>query len=319
MSDLYVTQIRATSHLGSYIPANCTPSSKSSSGELQTPLPAVWTIARTRSLPGTCQMGMLLPRDDAPLARGRHNALEVAALAARTTPAGAGPTSSCKAWSAPCSTPAGAGRCQGRWSALAGPRTTPAGAGPIRVVRDEVHDRRSIPAGAGPTGETPGRGDDGENHPRWRGADHSGRMRNHQVLGPPPLARGRRAARSQCASGEGTTPAGAGPTPSRNSPASSLANHPRWRGADLNSSGARINLTEPPPLARGRLLATTGALLGQGTTPAGAGPTVVTGRQCERGTNHPGRPRRARAKKGRARTTPAGAGPTGAGRYTAAP
>ncbi len=125
------------------------------------------------------------------------------------------------------------------------------------------------------------------NHPRWRGADLFRRCSGTRVPEPPPLARGRHAARGPPETRFRTTPAGAGPTTARAALPSPVGNHPRWRGADSAKRAAMTPRAEPPPLARGRQIDAQVAGGEPRTTPAGAGPTCSPPPAALPTRNHP--------------------------------
>jgi hypothetical protein len=72
------------------------------------------------------------------------------------------------------------------------------------------------------------------------------------LLGPPPLARGRRTFTGRCRVVGGTTPARAGKTRSPRAGFCCRRDHPRSRGEDALRSVIRETDYGPPPLARGR-------------------------------------------------------------------
>ena len=149
-----------------------------------------------------------------PLARGRHGGTMYPRAIAGTTPAGAGPTSSC-----PTGTARGANhpRWRGADSLRARAESTRFEPPPLARGRHPGHLRllvrgRTTPAGAGPTSARKAATACATNHPRWRGADLSYSRIGCGVREPPPLARGRRRDRPAAGLRRGTTPAGAGPT-----------------------------------------------------------------------------------------------------------
>ncbi len=141
-----------------------------------------------------------------------------------------------------------------------------------------------------------------------RGADAVYALPHVMDLGTPPHARGRPGRRRRARSGEGNTPACAGPTSVLNPFSLSTAEHPRMRGADPPERGAVGGQPEhprmrgadiaaaadwarwvgTPPHARGRPGCGSRHRRGTRNTPACAGPTVYTGR---RALDHPEHPR----------------------------
>jgi hypothetical protein len=92
----------------------------------------------------------------------------------------------------------------------------------------------------------------------------------------PPRVRGRRPGRAPGAAQQGATPAGAGTTRLRRSPATSSRSYPRGCGDDITNVSSAHGLEELPPRVRGRR---GGGLLVHHlvrATPAGAGTTCGT-------------------------------------------
>ena len=201
---------------------------------------------------------------------------------------------------------------------------------------DERRWRGTTPAGAGTT--TSARGDrvGCRDHPRGRGDDKPGHGPVRGGQGPPPRARGRRYLTVVPLEAGGTTPAGAGTTPTCSPPGSTPRDHPRGRGDDQLGEDASVGDRGPPPRARGRHRRVARHRGDRGTTPAGAGTTVRRHRPAGRVGDHPrgrgddkslrdrtpkmqGPPPRARGRPpvrgrrgGEPGTTPAGAGTTSA-------
>ncbi len=212
-----------------------------------------------------------------PLARGRPRPEGAQARRPRTTPAGAGPTVARCGWR-------GAAGNHPRWRGADGAgvgrgglRREPPPLARGRPVRPLRHPRagRTTPAGAGPTPGATHWVWQCMNHPRWRGADERRLATAANTKEPPPLARGRRHDRSQHGHPRRTTPAGAGPTGGTSPSPGPGTNHPRWRGADYRTRWPSSLCSEPPPLARGRLVGRPSWRNVRRTTPAGAGPTLA--------------------------------------------
>ncbi len=221
-------------------------------------------------------------REPPPLARGRPGFGSGVLAASGTTPAGAGPTRRRRARCAgPTNHPRwrGADSCNASFSrSLVEP--PPLARGRRARQAQQSLEPRTTPAGAGPTWDKESGWRWNANHPRWRGADWRTARRSGTSAEPPPLARGRQQQRPQRHRLRRTTPAGAGPTHHRQGRASEEGNHPRWRGADLDEAEGHRLYAEPPPLARGRLIASGDLTRDRGTTPAGAGPTACTRCTC---------------------------------------
>ena len=178
-----------------------------------------------------------------------------------------------------------------------GPGLIPAGAGRTADLLDGIdlskgssplarggrhgHPGRSdrvglIPAGAGRTRRARRAGRRRGAHPRWRGADFPVASSSTASVGSSPLARGGPRVAKVSDEWRGLIPAGAGRTLSRWSSSSSVAAHPRWRGADPTSIRCSASRSGSSPLARGGPFTGTCASAGARLIPAGAGRTSLT-------------------------------------------
>ena len=115
-------------------------------------------------------------------------------------------------------------------------------------------------------------------HPRMRGEDRVRGLRQDQVNGSPPHARGRLGRPVRWRAWARITPACAGKTPSEPTTRRPGPDHPRMRGEDVCGELARRTELGSPPHARGRHLVEEFSGWCGGITPACAGKT----QQCRR-------------------------------------
>ena len=124
-------------------------------------------------------------------------------------------------------------------------------------------------------------------HPRLRGEDCTRETCPRRKLETPPLTRGRLADLEIAADEGRNTPAYAGKTRFPSHDIRSRGKHPRLRGEDRSLQEQRRDLSETPPLTRGRLNCAIPEDAAHGNTPAYAGKTGL--KKLHRRTNqkHP--------------------------------
>ena len=103
----------------------------------------------------------------------------------------------------------------------------------------------------------------------------------------PPLTRGRRTLSVPRPLTWGNTPAYAGKTQAASWRGRKRAKHPRLRGEDFRGRGAKLCVSETPPLTRGRLRGRRPVGRRRGNTPAYAGKTRFRRSFGTRGRKHP--------------------------------
>ncbi len=157
----------------------------------------------------------------------------------------------------------------------------------LRGSRPPWLSSRSTPARAGSTASGPGRRRASAVHPRSRGKHASASHASWEMTGSPPLAREALVRRADLDRVRRFTPARAGSTPTRTSPRSGPAVHPRSRGkhsvADVADGIARGS----PPLAREAPDAEPGQPADRRFTPARAGSTARRNARARRTAVHP--------------------------------
>ncbi len=208
---------RHVSQIGELLGARTTPAGAGPTGPAYADTVPKSNHPRWRGADARPGRGRSPRREPPPLARGRPGDGVRDRAARGTTPAGAGPTrrpyhqhrqpANHPRWRG-ADWPGSAGRVQGL-------EPPPLARGRLSGLPLPEADRGTTPAGAGPTRRisTPPCGP--TNHPRWRGADAQHGAALAWLDEPPPLARGRRALEGGRPTLVRTTPAGAGPTPSR--------------------------------------------------------------------------------------------------------
>ncbi len=154
------------------------------------------------------------PTGPPPLARGRRHRRRRVRVVPGTTPARAGKTSR-RCGRPPTRTDHPRSRGEDVRSGSKKPITTgppPLARGRRRLPAHQRRPRRTTPARAGKTSSRSGSAVRRWDHPRSRGEDENILGNPLLPAGPPPLARGRRPARTVSATPDGTTPARAGKT-----------------------------------------------------------------------------------------------------------
>ncbi len=255
---------------------------------------------------------------------------------ARTIPAGTGPTRR-RRWSCRClaDDPRGCGAdadIDTVFTLLEGQSPRVRG----RQLGDPARPARhgTIPAGAGPTPRPASWPRRGADDPRGCGADVTSRRGESSRTGRSPRVRGRRTCSTSRWRSTRTIPAGAGPTGRRRASRCRSWDDPRGCRADAVRAYPRSRHPGRSPRVRGRPPLARGADDGDGTIPAGAGPTKRPSRATSRTTDDPrgcgadgavvlrrlglgGRSPQVRGRRGSSppfglssRTIPAGAGPT---------
>ncbi len=251
-----------------------------------------------------------------PRARGQRNTELTRRAGARSTPACAGTTCSCRPAAPPLTVH---------------PRVR--GDNSTAAPGDEPVDR-STPACAETTSMASTKDSCCSVHPRVRG-DNARVMRSPMAMaGPPPRARGQRGRGDGRGVRLRSTPACAGTTTAPLAGSTTVTVHPRVRGDNVPTSSAARRRIGPPPRARGQQRAEHFAKLAERSTPACAG-TTNTARpsrrsapvhprvrgdnatRCRPASKRTGPPPRARGQRDRCtggrsreRSTPACAGTT---------
>ena len=147
----------------------------------------------------------------------------------------------------------------------------------------------STPAGAGKTGATCSAHDTERKHPRRRGENQPANEHLPGHAEAPPQARGKREARHGLDHGGGSTPAGAGKTWRFRFRSLRRRKHPRRRGENPDAFVDGDHHQEAPPQARGKQHRADGAHPAVGSTPAGAGETLVEEDRVVASGKHPRR------------------------------
>ena len=143
--------------------------------------------------------------------------------------------------------------------------------GKVSPSFSETTETRITPAYAGKSRESRSHRSTAEDHPRLRGEKSSRLVSPSQILGSPPLTRGKGALPAAWASLDGITPAYAGKRSPTSQAAAISRDHPRLRGEKhiLRKHGTRN--TGSPPLTRGKVRGVDACLRRKRITPAYAG------------------------------------------------
>ena len=136
-------------------------------------------------------------------------------------------------------------------------------------------EHRLIPAHAGKTQSRAKRRSYSAAHPRSRGENRSEKPPGQLFVGSSPLTRGKRISGLDNLGQIRLIPAHAGKTPSTLTPPTWTTAHPRSRGENLGSRGARPWGGGSSPLTRGKLCFIGGKLRCRRLIPAHAGKTVM--------------------------------------------
>ena len=112
-----------------------------------------------------------------------------------------------------------------------------------------------------------------QDHPRLRGNNIESGKGVHNITGSPPLAREQQVRAGHVCPYQGITPACAGTTCRSHSSSSSVQDHPRLRGNNVNASTGEELGTGSPPLAREQLQQNSIFIRCLRITPACAGTT----------------------------------------------
>ena len=147
--------------------------------------------------------------------------------------------------------------------------------------------RRITPACAGKTRRRSPPQPFSTDHPRMRGEDNPGKIKDIIATGSPPHARGRHGQAESGDSGGGITPACAGKTPGIHLIRFPGADHPRMRGEDTTKTSIFTTPPGSPPHARGRPAVKPGEIECSRITPACAGKTTLSRQRIYAWTDHP--------------------------------
>ena len=136
-----------------------------------------------------------------------------------------------------------------------------------------IHSVGNTPAYAGKTGRPLTPATRPRKHPRLRGEDKSWNHHHCRRSETPPLTRGRQQAARRLRRRDGNTPAYAGKTSRTTALSARSRKHPRLRGEDDDKRRPLGEVSETPPLTRGRLSRKFRRRTSLGNTPAYAGKT----------------------------------------------